>query len=236
MNKTTFVCLLVAVHALTAALCHAQTPVPDATQASVAPQASAADQAKLNELLQAPQGVTPVFENGVLMRAYIVISIPLPKSMQPASAKKYAFTRASVQASGEFVKWLHQNVHSKTVDNSQQLVDNKGESNAKETTNSEQSGDKNNISNMTTSEAEGIARGIVSRTYQIKDGELIAIYGWSHKLSQAASQAENMSQGGASAVVPAQPQANPNVSQPAPGNPVQPPQDKKASATNLSDF
>jgi len=230
MKKPLLVYLIIAVQTGTATLCHAQSPAPAATQAS------ADDQAKLNELLQAQQGVYPDFENGVLKRAYIVVSIPLPKSMQPASAKKFAFTRASVQAPGEFIKWLKQNVHSTTVDNQQVIVQNQGVSNANGTTNSEQTNDTTNSSAMNSSDAEGMARGIVSRTYQIKEGELIAIYGWSLKLSQAAAQAENMSQGGASGVAPVQPEVNQNASQPAPGNPVQPIQEKKASATKLSDF
>ena len=253
MKYILFSFLLVSVHACTAAFCQAQSPV------STAAQSNASDQAKLNELVQAQQGVYPDFENGVLKRAYIVVSIPIPQSMQPASAKKFAFTRASVQAPGEFIKWLRQNVYSKTIDNQQVIVQNKGESNASGNSNSEQTNDTTNTSVMTSSEAEGIARGIISRTYQIKDGELIAIFGWSQKLSRAAAQAENMTQVGSRVaaaqpaatedsflgrcreffsrlVAPAQPATEPKASEPALGVPVQPLPEKEASATNLSDF
>jgi hypothetical protein len=253
MKLILFTFLLITVHSCTATLCLAQSPV------SPAAQSSANDQAKLNELVQAQQGVYPDFENGVLKRAYIVVSIPIPKSMQPASAKKFAFTRASVQASGEFIKWLKQNVYSKTIDNQQVIVQNKGESNANGNSNSEQTNDTTNTSFMTSIEADGVARGIISRTYQLKDGELVAIFGWSQKLNRAAAQAEKLSQVGsrvapaqpvvtensfltrcrelfARLVAPAQPPVEQNASELAPGVLVQPLQEKEASATNLSDF
>jgi hypothetical protein len=244
MKKTLLASLFVAVQAYTVTPSNAQAPAgaPASAPAS-APSNVSADQAKLEELLHVPPGVTPEFENGVLKRAYIVVSVPLSTSMQPAYAKKLAFTKASVQAAGIFVKWLKETVRSATVNNEQVLEQRQGENNANGATTSEQNKATSSTSDLNTAEAEGLARGIVSRTYQIKDGELTAIYGWSPKLSQAASQAEIMTQAGstpapaqATQTAPTQPEAASSPSQPVKGNVVQPVPETRASSSNLSDF
>lgn len=210
-------------------------------------QASSAEEALMERLRNATPGVTePSYDdNGKLTKLFIVIKQDISTSTSRNLATNIARKKASLSAKAELVKWLRSSVR---VNDQNELVNaeqEKGVSNGAGSAAANESATSQAFREVQGSQAEGFARAIFGKKEEIdKDGNLLAIFGWSAKGNAGAMSVEaevNKVNPQAEANRTSAQNANSNAPQrsadgtPA-GKPIQQIAPKKANAAGISDF
>jgi hypothetical protein len=150
------------------------------------------DESILQQLLAGGDGVQrPQYENGRLVKVFIVSYVPLDAGTAPQFAKSAARQVASARAQASFVKFLKSNVSVVERGEQSYLVEARGEGGGAGNIGSEKSRFSSSGSSLTHVQAEGFARGIVAKKEIIQDSTLIAIHGWSQNSAMGARVAES---------------------------------------------
>lgn len=210
-------------------------------------QATAAEEALMERLRNAIPGVTePSYdESGKLIKLFIVVKQDISTATSRNLATNIARKKASLTAKAELVKWLQSKVR---VNDQNELVNaeqEKGVSNGAGSASTNEAATSQAYKEVQGSQAEGFARAIFGKKEEFdKDGNLIAIFGWSAKGNAGALSVEaEMNK------VNPQAEANRASAQNAPssapqqtsdgtpaGKPIQAITPKKANAAGISDF